>query len=291
MCTNELCLPRGAWQLCVPVRNCVVLRLWFLSSAFRPLTPAGGSGGQFMIWLWCYNTIGLQWCCSSSLTLLAPPTGPLLPTLVLLLCLLGSAPPPPVAVRQCMGDPWGDGDHGSPFQNGQSPCVLCRRTFLSLPVGRVCLGVRGREVWAVTDGEAMRHLTPFLLCEPVRNTNIKLDVRQRSYRQLGFYFSGKCVRIGQNLTRVVKKPRLTKRLCPDFTDTAALIDQVFIDSLIGSNEISFKKKERIQTLLFKLNYFVFRARWRKQSHYKLSDVSAETDLKCQQEYVTSPTSK
>lgn len=23
-----------------------------------------------------------------------------------------------------MGDPWGDGDHGSPFQNGQSPCVL-----------------------------------------------------------------------------------------------------------------------------------------------------------------------
>lgn len=48
--------------------------------------------GQFMIWLWCYNTIGLQWCCSSSLTLLAPPTGPLLPTLLLLLCLLGSAP-------------------------------------------------------------------------------------------------------------------------------------------------------------------------------------------------------
>lgn len=47
--------------------------------------------GQFIIWLWCYNTIGLQWCCSSSLTLLAPPTGPLLPT-PLLLCLLGSAP-------------------------------------------------------------------------------------------------------------------------------------------------------------------------------------------------------
>ncbi|KAF1372232.1 hypothetical protein PFLUV_G00263050 [Perca fluviatilis] len=32
------------------------------------------------------------WCCSSSLTLLAPPTGPLLPTPLLLLCLLGSAP-------------------------------------------------------------------------------------------------------------------------------------------------------------------------------------------------------
>lgn len=46
--------------------------------------------GQFIIWLWCYNTIGLQWCCSSSLTLLAPPTGPLLPTL-LLLCLSGFA--------------------------------------------------------------------------------------------------------------------------------------------------------------------------------------------------------
>ena len=96
-----------------------------------PSDPLGGSGGQFMIWLWCYNTIGLQWCCSSSLTLLAPPTGPLLPTLLLLLCLLGSAPPPPpVAVRQCMGDPWGDGDHGSPFQNGQSLCVLYRRTFI-----------------------------------------------------------------------------------------------------------------------------------------------------------------
>lgn len=88
-----------------------------------PLEPPGGfSGGQFMIWLWCYNTIGLQWCCSSSLTLLAPPTGTVLPTLLLLLCLWGSALL--VAIRQCMGDPWGDGDHGSPFKNGQSPCVL-----------------------------------------------------------------------------------------------------------------------------------------------------------------------
>lgn len=66
---------------------CVV----FLSSVYA-LWPLVGLGGQFMIWLWCYNTIGLQWCCSSSLTLLAPPTGPVLPTL-LLLCLLGSAPP------------------------------------------------------------------------------------------------------------------------------------------------------------------------------------------------------
>lgn len=91
--------------------------------------------GQFIIWLWCYNTIGLQWCCSSSLTLLAPPTGPLLPTL-LLLCLLGSAL---VGVRQCMGDPWGDGDHGSPFQSGQSSCVLYRHPFLSLSVMCVCV--------------------------------------------------------------------------------------------------------------------------------------------------------
>lgn len=54
--------------------------------------------------------------------------------------------------------------------------------------------------------------------------------------------------------------------------TATLIDQVFINTLIGSYEISFKK-ERIQTLLFKFNYFVFRACSRKQNHYKLSDVS------------------
>lgn len=66
--------------------------------------------------------------------------------------------------------------------------------FCLCPVGRVCLGVRGREVWAVTDGEGMRHLTPFLLCEPFMNTYIKLDVRQRSYCQLGCYFNGKCVK-------------------------------------------------------------------------------------------------
>lgn len=104
-----------------------------------PLWPLVGLGGQFMIWLWCYNTIGLQWCCSSSLTLLAPPTGPVLPTL-LLLCLLGSAHPPLVAIWQCVGDPWGDGDHGSPFQNGQSPCVL-HHLPVSLPVNHACLGV------------------------------------------------------------------------------------------------------------------------------------------------------
>lgn len=73
----------------------------FCPLPFALWPPAGGSGGQFMIWLWCYNTIGLQWCCSSSLTLLAPPTGPLLPTLLLLLCLLGSAPPPSCS-RQAM---------------------------------------------------------------------------------------------------------------------------------------------------------------------------------------------
>lgn len=58
----------------------------FLSFA-HPLCPLVG----VVFWPWCFNTIGLQWCCSSSLTLLAPPTGPVLPTL-LLLCLSGSAP-------------------------------------------------------------------------------------------------------------------------------------------------------------------------------------------------------
>lgn len=152
--------------------------------------------------------------------------------------------------------------------------------FCLCPVGRVCLGVRGREVWAVTDGEGMRHLTPFLLCEPFMNTNIKLDVRQRSYRQLGCYFNGKCVRIGQNLTRMWRNHSWVWGCVQILQITATLIDQVFINTLIGSYEISFKK-ERIQTLLFKFNYFVFRARSRKQNHYKISDVLVETDLKCQ----------
>lgn len=94
---------RRAWRLCVTRVTCDVYcnhETWrsvlhcaaFLSSVYA-LWPLVGFGGQFMIWLWCYNTIGLQWCCSSSLTLLAPPAGPLLPTLLLLLLRpLGSAP-------------------------------------------------------------------------------------------------------------------------------------------------------------------------------------------------------
>lgn len=215
----------------------------FCPLPFALWPPAGGSGGQFMIWLWCYNTIGLQWCCSSSLTLLAPPTGPLLPTLLLLLCLLGSAPPRPVAVRQCMGDPWGDGDHGSPFQNGQSPCVLYRRTFLSLPC-RSC--VSGCERERGVGGDWWRRHASFnsfpALWTFYMNTNIKLDVRQRSYRQLGCYFNGKYVRIGQNLTRMWRNHSWVWGCVQILQITATLIDQVFIDSLIGSYEISLKKR-------------------------------------------------
>lgn len=167
--TNSFGFPLSAWQPSVSRVVCTCLpKLWrsvlysvvFLSSSYA-LWPLGGSGGQFMIWLWCYNTIGLQWCCSSSLTLLAPPTGPLLPTL-LLLCLLGSAPPPPVAVRQCMGDPWGDGDHGSPFQNGQSPCVLHRRPF-SLSVSHMCVCERRYWMRRAVDGDWWRSHASFHL--------------------------------------------------------------------------------------------------------------------------------
>ena len=85
-----------------------------------------------------------------------------------------------------------------------SPCVssTVEPLFFSSSVVHVCLGVRGREVWVVTDGEGLRHLTPVPLCEPFMNTHIKLGVRQRSDCQLGFSSGGKYVRNEQNLTRI-----------------------------------------------------------------------------------------
>lgn len=97
--------------------------------------------GQFMIWLWCYNTIGLQWCCSSSLTLLAPPTGPLLPTL-LPLCLLGSAP----CSRQAMyGWPMRRWRPWQPLPKRSVP--LCPSSPFSLSVSHVF----GCESWYQRD--------------------------------------------------------------------------------------------------------------------------------------------
>lgn len=168
--TNLFALPSRAWQLSVlcVVRTvhwtfCVVPCCVSVLSV-RPLTP-GGFGGQFMIWLWCYNTIGLQWCCSSSLTLLAPPTGPLLPTLPLLLCLLGSAP----CSRQAMyGWPMRRWRPWQPLPKRSVPCVLYHPPF-SFSVSLVCGRV---EMCVVADGEGMRPLTPFLVCEPL-NTNLK----------------------------------------------------------------------------------------------------------------------
>lgn len=112
LCMTALCDLCHLYMFCVALCCVVVL-------CICPLTP-GGCGGQFMIWLWCYNTIGLQWCCSSSLTLLAPPTGPLLPTL--LLCLLGSAP----CSRQAM--------YGWPMRRWRPWQPLPKRSVLLCPL-------------------------------------------------------------------------------------------------------------------------------------------------------------
>lgn len=116
LCMAALCDLCHLYMFCVALCCVVVL-------CICPLTP-GGCGGQFMIWLWCYNTIGLQWCCSSSLTLLAPPTGPLLPTLLLLLllCLLGSAP----CSRQAM--------YGWPMRRWRPWQPLPKRSVLLCPL-------------------------------------------------------------------------------------------------------------------------------------------------------------
>ncbi len=158
------------WPVCVVL--CCVYVL-----CICPLTP-GGSGGQFMIWLWCYNTIGLQWCCSSSLTLLAPPTGPLLPT-PLLLCLLGFAP----CSRQAMyGWPMRRWRPWQPLPKRSVP--LCPSPspvfFLSVMCVDVRVTVRGRVIWITNDGDGMHHLTPFLVCELPNNTNLWINFSLRS---------------------------------------------------------------------------------------------------------------
>lgn len=111
-----------------------------------PVVPPGGSG-ETSSWSDCdaYNTVGLQWCCSSSLTLLAPPTGP--PTTKPRYSASWAPPlPRPVAVRQRVGDPWGDGDHGGPFEDGQSPS--CASPSHLSACGCCCCRIRGGQMVA-----------------------------------------------------------------------------------------------------------------------------------------------
>lgn len=60
--------------------------------------------------------------------------------------------------------------------------------FLSLSVMCGHVGVRvdvySREIRIVTNGEGMHHLTPFLVCKPLINTNLKLEFSLRSICQL-----------------------------------------------------------------------------------------------------------
>lgn len=82
--------------------------LCFCSVHMWPLSPRGRFGGHFIIWLWCYNTVGLQWCCSSSLTLLAPSyrtstTNPY--CCCCCRCSVSWAPPPPCSHQAMCGWP------------------------------------------------------------------------------------------------------------------------------------------------------------------------------------------
>lgn len=121
--------------------------------------------GQFIIWLWCYNTIGLQWCCSSSLTLLAPPTGPPLPTL-LPLCLSG-----PCSHQAMYGWPMRRWRPWQPPPKRSVPlCPSPSPVFLFASRVHECVRVHTKRTeWSKTPvlagGEGMSHLTLFLCCE------------------------------------------------------------------------------------------------------------------------------
>lgn len=132
------CRPSPCQSLCC----CQVFVFWCchrLHTYIVPVAPPGGSGGtSSRSDCDAYNTVGLQWCCSSSLTLLAPPTGP--PTTKPRYS-ASWAPPPPPCSRQAT--------YGWPMRRWRPWRPLLRR---SVPLPRLPFNPECVRCWCRTRG-------------------------------------------------------------------------------------------------------------------------------------------